>query len=163
MILSRCALKDNRVRSPPRVPLLFYRTSKTLSDEVQLGFALEAFAYAHKMGMGWASEALQNLNRAGIFNLSDLSLGCREKTVILDLELFGVPEEERLSSETIRRLSCFLPGPVGFRCLRLAQKAAEKVKKGTADTAYVHRPENGATGEEIFQIHNDEWIVKVDW
>jgi hypothetical protein len=58
--------------------------------------------------------------------------------------------------------NCFLPGPVGFRCFRLAQRGARKVKKGTADTEYVHQPENGKIGEEEWSLSNDEWVMKVD-
>eukprot|EP00527_Entomoneis_sp_CCMP2396_P002436 CAMPEP_0198153598 /NCGR_PEP_ID=MMETSP1443-20131203/64921_1 /TAXON_ID=186043 /ORGANISM="Entomoneis sp., Strain CCMP2396" /LENGTH=462 /DNA_ID=CAMNT_0043819995 /DNA_START=220 /DNA_END=1605 /DNA_ORIENTATION=- len=137
-------------------------TELLLSDEVKLGYALEAFAYAHDMGVGWATSKLLFVKSAGITNLSDLYLGCKEETINLDLELFGVPAEEKLNAQTIKRLNCFLPGPVGFRCFRLAQRGARKVKKGTADTEYVHRPENGKIGEEEWSLSNDEWVMKVD-
>lgn len=115
------------------------------------------------MGVGWATSKLVYLKNAGINNLSELSLGCKEETVNLDLELFGVPPEELLSQKTLQRLTGFLPGPVGIRCFRLAQKAAQKVKKGTADTEYVHRPENGKIGEEVWLTpSNEEWVLRVD-
>lgn len=134
-----------------------------MSDEVQLGYSLEAFAYAHQMGVGWATSKLVYLKNSGINNLSELSLGCKEQTLNLDLELFGVPSEELFSVRTLQRLTGFLPGPVGIRCFRLAQKAAQKVKKGTADTEYVHRPENGKIGEEVWLTpSNEEWVLRVD-
>ena len=139
-----------------------YRVTTLLSDEVQLGYALEAFAYAHEMGVGWSTSKLLYFKNAGISNLSDLSLGCRDGTINLDLELFGVPPEDRLGPKTVQRLNCFLPGPVGFRCFRLAQMAAQKVKKGTADTEYVHRPESGEKGKEKWSLNNDEWVMRVD-
>ncbi|GAX29540.1 hypothetical protein FisN_36Hh034 [Fistulifera solaris] len=146
-----------------RCNILRPRRAELLSDEVQLGYALEAFAYAHQMGVGWATSKLVYLKNSGINNLSELSLGCKEDTLNLDLELFGVPPEELFSAKTLQRLNGFLPGPVGIRCFRLAQKAAQKVKKGTADTEYVHRPENGKIGEEVWLTpSNEEWVLRVD-
>jgi hypothetical protein len=134
-----------------------------LSEEIQLGYALEAFGWAHSMGVGWATTHLLYFKSAGITSMSDLATGCKENTVNLDLELFGVPPEERLSEKVVQYLKSFLPGPVGFRCFRLAQKAAEKVRKGTADTEYVHRPESGKKGPEEWHIPTGEqWTINVD-
>jgi hypothetical protein len=89
--------------------------------------------------------------------------GCEDRTVNLDLELFGIPKEHRLAADSIDKLTSFLPGPRGFRCFRLASKAAHMVDRGNANTEYVHRPENGKTGEEAFHLPvDDEWILHVD-
>jgi len=134
-----------------------------LSDEIQLGFALEAFGIAHSMGAGWAVAKLACLRLAGITSMNDLEIGCKEQTVNLDLELFGVPPEEQFSDTIVTLLQSFLPGPKGFRCFRLAQMAAEKVKKGTADTEYVHRPESGKLGDETWHTPvGDDWTIHVD-
>lgn len=134
-----------------------------LSDEIQLGYALDAFAWAHHKPNGWATANLLRLKSAGLQSMSDLSYGCQEETVNLDLELFGIPPHQRLSRETIAALRSFLPGPVGFRCFRLAQMAANKVSAGQATTEYVHRPESGKLGDEAFQIHHGGmWILHVD-
>jgi hypothetical protein len=137
------------------------------SDEIQLGYALDAFAWAHRKPIGWATANLLRLKSAGIASMSDLSVGCHEETVNLDLELFGIAPRQRLSRETIAALRSFLPGPVGFRCFRLAQMAANKVSAGPhlAVTEYVHRPESGKMGDEAFQIrsgHDAPWILHVD-
>jgi hypothetical protein len=136
--------------------------NSVLSDEVQLGLALEAFNYAHSMGEGWAVRNLLYFRNAGINSMADLQQGCTQNTINLDLELFGMPE--LLQEETIAALRSFLPGPVGFRCFRLAQKAATKVSMGTADTNYVHRPENGKKGEEEWTTPMDgnNWTLNVD-
>lgn len=134
-----------------------------LKEETQLGFALEAFSWAHSMGEGWAPKHLEYFTNSGITSISDLEVSCKEDTVNLDLELFGVPPEEQLSSTTIQYLRSFLPGHVGLRCFRVAQKAAQKVKKGTADTDYVHRPESGKIGNETWSLPvNDNWTLHVD-
>lgn len=134
-----------------------------LSDEIQLGFALEAFGWAHKLGNGWAISKLACLRTAGISSMNELQTGCKEHTVNLDLELFGVPVEEQFSEKTLLALRAFLPGPVGFRAFRLAQMAAQKVRKGTAETEYVHRHESGKRGDETFHLPvGDNWILNVD-
>jgi hypothetical protein len=133
------------------------------SDEIHLGYALDAFAYAHDKPNGWSTANLLRLKSAGISSMSDLSAGCQEETVNLDLELFGIPPKQRLSRETVAALRSFLPGPVGFRCFRLAQMAANKVSVGQATTEYVHRPESGKIGDETFQISGHmPWILHVD-
>jgi hypothetical protein len=134
-----------------------------LTDEIQLGFALEAFSWAHKKPQGWATQKLTYFRSAGITSMGDLRAGCKDMTVNLDLELFGIPAEERLKDSTIQYLASFLPGPVGQRAFRLAQRCAEKVKKGSADTEYVHRPESGKKGKEEFHIPvGDDWTLNVD-
>lgn len=137
--------------------------SVLLSDEVQLGLALEAFNWAHSMGEGWAVRNLLYFRNAGIASMADLQQGCSQNTLNLDLELFGLPA--CLKDETIALLRSFLPGPVGFRCFRLAQKAATMVQLGTADTTYVHRMENGKRGEEQWTMPMDgtsRWTLNVD-
>lgn len=134
-----------------------------LSDEVQLGYALESFGYAHEMGVGWATSTLLHLKNAGIDSMSDLATGCKDNTVNLDLELFGTPEEYHLSDEAITYLKSFLPGPRGFRCFRLAQRIAQRVERGSAETEYVHRLESGKRGDEEFSVPiDDKWVVNVD-
>jgi len=134
-----------------------------LSDEIQLGYALEAFGWAHQKGQGWATSKLLCFKSAGISTMSLLEIGCKEKTVNMDMELFGVPQEQHLSDKTMEALQIFLPGPVGFRCFRLAQKAAAKVKKGTAATEYVHRLEDGKSGREEWDLPvGEEWTLNVD-
>jgi hypothetical protein len=134
-----------------------------LTDEVQLGYALEAFSMAHQKPPGWATRTLLHLCSAGINSMGDLQTGCKENTINLDLELFGVSPEDRLSQNTIQHLRSFLPGPVGLRCFRLAQRAAEKVKKGGANTQYVHRPAAGGMGKEEFSVPvDDDWTLSVD-
>jgi hypothetical protein len=141
-----------------------YRTAMVISDEVQFRHALTVFGNTYKeLGRDWVVRNLSNLRAAGISSMSDLGQGCKDGTVNLDLELFGVPAEEKLSDRTLAQLTAFLPGPVGFRCFRLAQKCAEKVKNGTADVKYVHRPESGKIGEEQWDIPvNDDWTMYVD-
>jgi hypothetical protein len=133
-----------------------------LSGEVQLGYALEAFSYAHSKGQGWSTKYLIYLTKAGISSMPELLTGCKEDTLNLDLDFLGIPSEERLSEETIDLLASFLPGPVGFRCFRLAQKAGQKVKSGTADAKYVHRPESGKKGDEQWDLKGDDWTLHVD-
>jgi hypothetical protein len=133
-----------------------------LSGEVQLGYALEAFGYAHGKGQGWATRYLIYLTKAGITSMPDLLTGCKEDTVNLDLDFLGIPPEDRLEKQTTDLLVSFLPGPVGFRCFRLAQKASEKVKKGTADAKYVHRPESGRMGDEQWDLKGEDWTLHVD-
>ena len=134
-----------------------------LSDEIQLGYALEAFQWAYKLGPGWSTKHLIYFKTAGIASMSDLQMGCRENTVNIDMELFGIPVDEQLSTTIIQCLSTFLPGPHGLRCFRLAQMAARKVQRGNAETDYVHRLENGKVGEETWKVPVDEpWILRVD-
>jgi hypothetical protein len=136
----------------------------SLSDEVQLGYALEAFGCAHQMGVGWSTTTLLFLKEVGISSIAELSTGCNDDTVNLDLELFGTPAEYRLSKSTILNLDCFLPGPKGSRCFRLAQRISQQVEKGHAETEYVHRPANGKIGEETWKIAvgGGKWVVNVD-
>lgn len=135
-----------------------------ISDEVQFRHALTVFGNTYsELGKEWAACNLSNFRAAGITSMNDLRQGCKEGTVNLDLELFGVPGEDMLTDRTLAQLSAFLPGPVGFRCFRLAQKCAEKVKNGTADVKYTHRPESGKIGEEQWDIPvNDDWTMHVD-
>ena len=134
-----------------------------LSDEIQLGYALEAFQWAYKLGPGWSTKHLLYFRSAGISSMNDLQIGCRENTVNIDLELFGIPLDEQLSDSLIQCLRSFLPGPQGLRCFRLAQIAARKVQRGKAETDYVHRLENGKMGEETWSVPvNDNWTLKVD-
>lgn len=137
--------------------------STVLSDEIHMGNALEAFQWSHKLGSGWSTKHLLYFKSAGITSMNDLSMGCRENTVNIDLELFGIPVEEQLSDTLIQSLRAFLPGPQGLRCFRLAQIAARKVQRGKANTDYVHRLESGKMGEETWQLPvGDNWILKVD-
>jgi hypothetical protein len=134
-----------------------------LSDEVQLGYALEAFGHAFQMGVGWTTATLLYLKAAGIASMNDLNTGCKDQTVNLDLELFGTPPENRLTPTVIQNLKSFLPGPVGCRCFRLATRIAQKVERGSAETEYVHRLENGKKGEEEWHMpFDDTWVVNVD-
>jgi len=135
-----------------------------LSDEILLGFALDAFEAAHKdMPEGWSTATLFNLQNAGITSMNDLAMSCRDQTINVDLELFGTPPEMLLKSQTIQSLVNFLPGPTGFRCFRVAQRIAQMVERGAAETEYVHRPENGLRGDELWKVTgNGKWIVNVD-
>ena len=134
-----------------------------ISDEVQLGLALTAFSYAHRLEKEWAIKYTIYLRNAGINSMAYLQQGCVQNTINLDLELFDIPNSELLSEELIVKLRSFLPGPVGFRCFRLAQKAAEKVAYGTAHTEYVNRPANGKKGDELWTISNHQnWTLNVD-
>ena len=94
-----------------------------LSDEIQLGYALEAFQWTYKLGPGWSTKHLLYFKSAGITSMNDLQMGCRENTVNIDLELFGIPIEEQLSDTLIQSLRSVLPGPQALRCFRLAQIA----------------------------------------
>jgi len=132
-----------------------------LSDEIQLGYALQAFAIAFELGPFWATQFLMFFTKAGINSIGELATGCREETVNMDLEFIGVTD--RLSELAMQQLQIFLPGPMGCRCFRLAQRAAEKVKEGEADAKYVHRPEDGQKGDELFKINpRGEWKLHVD-
>lgn len=136
-----------------------------ISDEIQFRQTLTVFGHTHAADYGsdWVVRNLRNLRTAGICSVSDLGQGCKDGTVNLDLELFGIPAPEKLSERTLAQLSAFLPGPVGFRCFRLAQKCAQKVRNGTADVKYVHRPESGKIGDEQWDIPvNDDWTMHVD-
>jgi len=135
----------------------------TLTEEVQLGYALEAFGLAHQMGVGWTTGTLLYLKAAGINSISDLATGCKDETVNLDLELFGCPPENRFTNTTIRKFNSFLPGPVGHRCFRLAQHISRQVEKGNVQTEYVHRRQNGNMGKEQWRLkYGDQWVVNVD-
>jgi hypothetical protein len=134
-----------------------------ISDEVQLGLALSAFSYAHGLEKEWAIKYTIFLRNAGITSMAYLQQGCVQNTINLDLELFDIPNSEVFSNELIVALRSFLPGPVGFRCFRLAQKAAVKVAYGTANTEYVNRPANGKKGDELWTISNNQnWTLNVD-
>ena len=135
----------------------------TLTEEVQLGYALEAFGLAHQMGVGWTTATLLHLKAAGINSISDLATGCKDRTVNLDLELFGSPPENRFSPNVIRKLNSFLPGPVGHRCFRLAQHISRQVEKGKVQSEYVHRHQDGNVGNEQWTLkHGGQWVVNVD-
>jgi hypothetical protein len=156
------AQEQARVIDSPHITTTADSTSMLLSGEVQLGYALEAFNYAHSKGAGWSTKYLIYLTKAGISSMPELLTGCKEDTINLDLDFLGIPPEDRLKDETIDLLASFLPGPVGFRCFRLAQKAGQKVKSGTADAKYVHRPESGKKGDEQWDLKGDDWTLHVD-
>jgi hypothetical protein len=150
--------------SKTRYNLRTNKNKMSLSNEAQLGCALEAFGYAHQMEVGWSTTTLEFLMLAGITSIAELSTGCKDDTVNLDLELFGAPTECRLSKSTIKNLDWFLPGPKGCRCFSLAQRISQHVETGRAETEYVHRPENGKIGEEKWKIGvgGETWVVNVD-
>jgi hypothetical protein len=134
-----------------------------ISDEVLLGITIQSFANAHLMPEGWAPTFLYNIQQAGIGSMNDLGMSCRDQTINVDMELFGTPTHQLLSSQTIKNLVSFLPGPVGFRCFRVAQRIAQQVERGAAETEYVHRPESGRQGDELWKVTvNGKWIVNVD-
>ena len=133
-----------------------------LSTERHLGHALEAFGFAHALVPEWANRYHEYLTEAGIDSMNDLSMGCKEDTVNLDLDFIGCPAEDRLDNQTLLLLHNFLPGPLGLRCFRLSQMAADRVEKGLADAKYVHRPESGLRGEETWHAHGDAWKLYVD-
>jgi len=163
---------------PPRtIPHRRTRTAEQLastaadivirSDKQQLRDCLEAFAFAHQLpDSDWAVHYQTYFARAGITSIQDLATATRDGTVNLDLDfLADVPPHDRLSEDLIAKLHHFLPGPVGIRCIRLAQRAAEKVETGEADAKYVHRPESGKKGDEQWQISNagdKAWTLHVD-
>jgi hypothetical protein len=138
------------------------RPRKFLSTEKHLGHALEAFGFAHALAPEWADRYHEYLTEAGIDSMNDLSTGCKEDTVNLDLDFIGCPAEDRLDNQTLLLLYNFLPGPLGLRCFRLSQMAADRVEKGLADAKYVHRPESGLRGEERWHAHGDAWKLHVD-
>lgn len=134
-----------------------------ISDEVQLGLALTAFSTAHNLEKDWPIKYMIYLRNAGITSMAYLQQGCAQNTINLDLELFDISSTELLSDDIIAKLRSFLPGPVGFRCFRLAQKAAEKVAYGTAQTEYVNRPANGKKGDEMWNLSSSKgWTLNVD-
>ena len=134
-----------------------------ISDEVQLGLALTAFSNAHNLDNDWPIKYMIYLRNAGITSMAYLQQGCAQNTINLDLELFDISSTELLSEDIIAKLRSFLPGPVGFRCFRLAQKAAEKVAYGTAQTEYVNRPANGKKGDEMWNLSSTQsWTLNVD-
>jgi hypothetical protein len=126
-----------------------------ISDEILLGIVIQSFANAHHMPEGWASTFLYNIQQAGITSLNDLGMSCRDQTINVDMELFGTPTTQLLSSQIIKNLVSFLPGPMGFRCFRVAQRIAQQVERGAAETEYVHRPESGRQGDELLSM----WTV----
>lgn len=141
------------------------------SDRQQLRDCLEAFAFAHsdlaELPDDWPAHYETYFARAGITSIQDLATATRDGTVNLDLDfLADVPPRDRLSDDLILKLHEFLPGPVGIRCFRLAQRAAEKVETGQADAKYVHRPESGAgRGDEHWNVSNKgggSWTLHVD-
>lgn len=136
-----------------------------LSEEQQLADALAAFRYSLNLDDDWDKNYLEHFASAGITSINDLASSARDGTINLDLDFLAeIAPHERLSEDLILRLRFFLPGPVGIRCFRLAQKAAEKVEFGTADAKYVHRPEDGNKGEEKWVIKNGgtDWKLHVD-
>ena len=135
---------------------------KFLSTETHLGHALQAFGYAHSLAPEWADRYHNYLTEAGIDSMHDLATGSKEGTVNLDLDFIGCPAKDRLDNKTLHLLYNFLPGPLGLRCFRLSQMAADRVEKGLADAKYVHRPESGLRGNESWQVHGKEWTLHVD-
>lgn len=127
---------------------------RLVADDKQLLHALEAFEYAHyaRLGSNWAKKYFMYFTDAGIDSMNALLAGCKEDTINLDLDFVGVGPNDRLDQHTIKYLTSFLPGPVGIRCFRLAQMAAEKVRRGEADVKYVHRDENGKAGDELWHV-----------
>jgi hypothetical protein len=138
------------------------RPKKFLSTEKHLGHALFAFGYAHSLAPEWADRYHNYLTEAGIDSMHDLATGFKEDTVNLDLDFIGCPAKDRLDNKTLHLLYNFLPGPLGLRCFRLSQMAADRVEKGLADAKYVHRPESGLRGNESWQVHGNEWTLHVD-
>ena len=136
------------------------------TEKHQLRDCLEAFAFAHSLEPEWPKRYITYFARAGITSMSDLATSVRDGTVNLDLDFLAeVPPNDRLSDDMILKLNEFLPGPVGIRCFRLAQRAAEKVETGEADAKYVHRPESGKKGDEQWVVRNDNpegWTLHVD-
>jgi hypothetical protein len=63
---------------------------------------------------------------------------------------------------TLSRLTAFLPSPLGFQCLRLAEQAVQRRENGTAQAAYIHR--GSKRGEKwVIDNNNDTpWILDVD-
>jgi hypothetical protein len=143
-------------RPPPPAPV---------PAETQLKDALQAFAYVYHLDPDWAETFHAYFLEAGINSMNDLVVGCREETINMDLEFAGVPET--LETELIAKLQSFLPGPVGFRCFRLAHAVADRVERGQADAKYVHRPEDDikeGRGPEQWKLGgiNEVWKVHVD-
>ncbi|KAL3919722.1 MAG: hypothetical protein SGILL_003611, partial [Bacillariaceae sp.] len=115
------------------------------------------------MPTDWASTFLNNIQDAEITSMNDLAMSCRDHTINVDLQLFGTPSDQLLSAQTIKSLVNFLPGPMGFRCFRVAQRIAQQVERGDAETEYVHRPQSGKQGDELWKVTvNGKWIVNVD-
>jgi hypothetical protein len=143
-------------RHPPPAPV---------PAETQLKDALHAFAYVWNLDPDWADTFHAYFLEAGINSMHDLVVGCREETINVDLEFAGVPET--LETEIIAKLQSFLPGPVGFRCFRLAHAVADRVERGQADAKYVHRPEDDekkGRGPEQWKLGriDEVWKVHVD-
>lgn len=136
-----------------------------LSSEKQLLWALQAFQYAHPdiTGYTWAKTYYDHFIQAGITSMNDVATGCQDDTINMDLEFTGLPLD-KIDNITQLLLYNFLPGPVGLRCFRLAQRAAELVDQGQAETTYVHRPESGKSyGEEKFCATGiSDWALHVD-
>jgi hypothetical protein len=134
-----------------------------LRDEVQLSDALKVFSQAHTMSIGWTARIMIHLRTADIISIDDLASRCKHGTINSELELYGAPKEDLLDESTIQSLKSFLPGLFGFRCFRLAQRIAEKVAKGSAESDYINRPENGSKGDEKWHVPlTGNWIVNVD-
>jgi hypothetical protein len=135
-----------------------------LRDEVQLSAALKVFSQAHSMPMGWTARIMMHLRTADITSIDDLASRCKHGSINSELKLYGAPKEDILDETTIQSLKAFLPGLFGFRCFRLAQRIAEKVAKGSAESEYIHRPENGSSkGDEKWHVPlTGNWIANVD-
>jgi hypothetical protein len=134
-----------------------------LRDEVQLSAALNVFSQAHRMPIGWTARIMIHLRTADIMSIDDLASRCKQGTINSELKLYGAPKEILLDETTIQSLKVFLPGLFGFRCFRLAQRIAEKVAKGSAESEYIHRPEDGSKGDEKWHVPlTGNWIVNVD-
>ena len=165
VVLDTFVFLVNQKRFPkirlPKILLLCQNLRRTMivTDKQQLAVALSAFAWAHKLPEDWANATSEHLDEAGVSTMSDLVTSCRDRTLNLDLELFGLAEHQWAES-TIGQMQAFLPGPVGIRCFKLAQLAANHVKAGIAETEYVHRPESGKRGKE--QFSTKDWVLHVD-
>jgi hypothetical protein len=141
------------------------RPPKFLLTEKHLGHALEeAFDFAHALAPDWADWCYQHLTEAGVDSINDLSMGCKEDALNLDLDFIECPLEGRLDNQTLLLFCYFLPGPTGLRCFRLSQIAVDRVEKRLADAKYVHRPESGLRGEERWHdARGDAWKLHVDY
>lgn len=134
-------------------------------EQPHLLSALKAYAIAFNQSEVWPEDAVYNLRVTGITSLQTLSAGCRELTLDLDMELSGLPPSKRFGTKTMHQLSTFLPGPIGFRCFRFAQMAANKVESGLANTNYVHRAANDSAenDKEVWKLSsNGDWVLHVD-
>ena len=121
---------------------------KFLSTEKYLGHALQAFGYTHSLGLKGVNRYHTYLTKAAINSMHDLATGSKEGTIKFDLDFIGCPAKDRLDNKTLHLLYNFLPGPLGLRCFRLLQMAADRVEKGLADAKYVHQPKSGLWGNK---------------